>query len=110
MRARKKVTTGSSKVSPKASSMRAAKVRYSLMRIVGSDLKEADLEHQPIFVPGRDEDDIQGILCQGQPWYENDTGRLEFINRIRLWRYLLGDDRADAHYWMTRLENVPGGG
>jgi hypothetical protein len=54
-----------------------------------------------------DENDVQSILCSSEPWYEDDTQRLEFINRIQLWRYLLGDARADAHYWSTRVENEP---
>jgi len=66
---------------------------------------------QPIFDPRRmfdpDPKDVQSILCRPEPWFEYDTGRLEFINRIRLWRHLLGDEDFDAHYWMTRLENVP---
>ena len=42
-----------------------------------------------------------------EPWYEQDTGRLEILNRVRLWRYLLGDERADVDYWLTRIENEP---
>ena len=49
--------------------------------------------------------DLQTILCHGEEWFEFDTGRLEFINRIRLWRYVSGDDHFDAHYWLSRLEN-----
>jgi hypothetical protein len=55
-----------------------------------------------------DSGDIQSILCRPEPWFELDTGRLEFINRIKLWRYLTGDPDFDAHYWCTRIENVPG--
>jgi hypothetical protein len=64
---------------------------------------------QPIFSPAHpyDKDDIQSILCRGEAWFEVDTGRLEYINRIKLWRFLLGDESFDAHYWMTRLENQP---
>jgi Phytanoyl-CoA dioxygenase (PhyH) len=73
------------------------------------DLDERALAAQPIFVPGRhDPEDIQTILCTSEAWFENDTQRLEYINRIRLWRYLLGDARADAHYWLSRVENRPG--
>ena len=54
-----------------------------------------------------DPHNLQKVLCEPQPWFEMDTGRLEFVNRIRLWRYLLGDDSFDAHYWVTRLENEP---
>jgi hypothetical protein len=73
-----------------------------------ADLDERALAPQPIFVPGRhDPEDIQTILCTPEPWFENDTQRLEFIQRIRLWRYLLGDAQADAHYWLSRVENRP---
>jgi hypothetical protein len=72
------------------------------------DLEASALAPQPIFVPGRhDPEDIQTILCTSEPWFEADTQRLEYINRIRLWRYLLGDAQADAHYWLTRVENRP---
>ena len=38
---------------------------------------------------------------------ENDSGRIEYINRIRFWRFLLGDESFDADYWVTRIENEP---
>ena len=47
------------------------------------------------------------ILTRPEKWFENDTGRIEYINRIRLWRFLLGDDSFDADYWATRVENEP---
>ncbi len=73
-----------------------------------SDLDARALERKPLFVPGAyDPDDIQDILCTSERWFEDDTRRLEFINRIRLWRHLLGDPEADAHYWLTRIENEP---
>jgi hypothetical protein len=40
-----------------------------------------------------------------EPWFEQDTGRLEYVNRIKLWRHLTGDPTYDADYWMSRLEN-----
>ena len=73
-----------------------------------SDLDARALAHKPLFVPGvHDPNDIQDILCTSERWFEDDTQRLEFINRIRLWRHLLGDPVADAHYWLTRIENEP---
>ncbi len=73
------------------------------------DIGEEMVAPQPIFSPahGFDPEDIQTILCTPEPWFEIDTQRLEFLNRIKLWRFLLGDDDFDAHYWMTRLENEP---
>ena len=75
------------------------------------DLTPEMADPQPIFDPSRmfapDPNDVQSILCKAEPWFEQDTGRLEFVNRIRLWRHLLGDDDFDAHHWLTRLENVP---
>ena len=41
------------------------------------------------------------------PWYENATGRLEMVNRVKLWRALTGDDAFDLDYWMTRVANRP---
>lgn len=75
-----------------------------------SDLRDDDYAQQPIFwaTTPRPADDLHSILCEMQPWYEADTGRLEFVNRIRLFRYLLGDDRFDADYWLSRLEINPG--
>jgi hypothetical protein len=61
---------------------------------------------RPIFFlkapPERDS--IETILTTPEPWFEQDTGRLEYINRIKLWRYLTEDPDYDADYWMTRLE------
>jgi hypothetical protein len=61
---------------------------------------------RPIFFlkapPERDS--IETILTTPEPWFEQDTGRLEYINRIKLWRYLTEDPAYDADYWMTRLE------
>ena len=47
---------------------------------------------------------IQETLMRPEPWFEFDTGRLEMINRVKLWRYLLGNASADVDYWLTRLE------
>jgi hypothetical protein len=41
------------------------------------------------------------------PWYENATGRLEVLNRVKLWRALTGDDTFDIEYWATRVANEP---
>lgn len=49
--------------------------------------------------------DLHTILTRAEKWFEADTGRLEYLNRIRFWRYLTGDDNFDADYWMTRIEN-----
>ena len=52
-----------------------------------------------------DPEDVHSILTAPEPWHEDDTGRLEYLNRIRFWRYLTGDDSFDADYWATRIEN-----
>lgn len=41
------------------------------------------------------------------PWYEPAAGRLEFHNRIKLWRALTGDSTYDLDHWMTRVANRP---
>ena len=37
------------------------------------------------------------LRCQF-PWYESATGRLEIMNRARLWRFLTGDETYDTDY------------
>jgi hypothetical protein len=71
-----------------------------------SDLSE-DNSQRPIFWLGgpREADDLHTILTEPEPWFEADSGRLEYLNRIRFWRYLTGDDSFDADYWVTRVEN-----
>ena len=73
------------------------------------DLDAADRAQRPIFwqPTPRDADDLHDVLCEYQPWYEADTARLEFVNRVRWFRRLLGDDTFDADYWLTRIENQP---
>jgi hypothetical protein len=72
------------------------------------DLTEESARPRPIFtgVP-QNENEIQAILSKSEPWFEWGDGRLEIVNRIKLWRFLTGDDRFDVHYWLTRLENMP---
>ena len=74
-----------------------------------SDLTDADYAQRPIFhvKSARPPDHVHSILTKPEAWFENDTGRIEYINRIRFWRFLLGDDTFDADYWVTRVENEP---
>lgn len=74
-----------------------------------ADLDGRESSQLPIFfVRNRqDPNSIQSILTRSEPWFENDTGRIEFINRIKFWRRLVGDSSFDAHYWVTRLECEP---
>ena len=61
---------------------------------------------RPIFhVVSPQPESVESILMTPEPWFEQDTGRLEFVNRIKLWRHLTGDPGYDADYWLTRLEN-----
>jgi hypothetical protein len=60
-----------------------------------------------LFHADTPQDDIQAILASREPWFEGAAGRLEVVNRIKLWRFLTGDDNADVHYWLTRIENMP---
>jgi hypothetical protein len=74
-----------------------------------TDLTDDLNEQRPIFfvTSTRDGSHLHDVLCRPEPWFEADTGRLEFLNRIRLWRHLVGDDSFDADYWLTRVENEP---
>ena len=47
-----------------------------------------------------------GELNNNHRWYGNES-RLEVVNRIKLWRFLTGDERFDVGYWLSRLENMP---
>jgi hypothetical protein len=49
---------------------------------------------------------VETILTTPEPWFEQDTGRLEYVGRIKLWRYLTDDPTYDADYWLTRLEGA----
>ncbi len=72
------------------------------------DLTAETNKHKAIFTADTNKvHDVQTILGRGEPWFEDASGRLEIVNRIRMWRFLTGDDTFDVHYWMTRLENKP---
>jgi hypothetical protein len=75
-----------------------------------ADLPDDMNRQRPIFyeTTPRANDDLHAILCEPQPWFEADTGRLEYVNRVRFWRYLTGDETFDADYWLSRLENQAG--
>jgi hypothetical protein len=48
--------------------------------------------------------EIPKMLSRDHGWYGHEV-RLEFVNRIRLWRFLTDDPRFDFDYWLTRIEN-----
>ena len=53
-----------------------------------------------------DDPDIPSLLNANHRWYGNEV-RLEVVNRIKLWRFLTGDETYDVSYWLSRLENAP---
>lgn len=71
------------------------------------DLDENVGKQHPIFTKETPKNDIQAILSKSEPWFESGTNRLEILNRIKFWRFLTGDDNFDAHYWLSRIENMP---
>lgn len=71
-----------------------------------STLKPQAAQRPIFYVKGRLPAGVEQILMTPEPWFEQDTGRLEFVNRIKLWRYLTNDPTYDADYWLTRLENL----
>jgi len=77
------------------------------LRLWDTEAEGAQDKKRPIFWtdPMQDPTTLAAILTQPEPWFEADTGRLEFINRVRFWRYISGDDNFDADYWVTRIEN-----
>jgi hypothetical protein len=70
------------------------------------DLDDSYKAPQEIHAGKHKEGEIQTILSKSEPWFEGAAGRLEIVNRIKLWRFLTGDDNFDVHYWMSRLENM----
>ena len=72
------------------------------------DLTDAIKVNKPIFTRDTNKvEDVQTILGRPEPWFEDAAGRLEIVNRIKMWRYLTDDPTFDVHYWLTRLENTP---
>ena len=53
-----------------------------------------------------DDAEIPARLNANHRWYGNEV-RLEVVNRIKLWRFLTGDENYDVSYWLSRLENAP---
>ena len=70
-----------------------------------ASLPKAPAERPIFFVKGALPETVESIQMTPEPWFEQDTGRLEYVNRVKLWRHLSGDPAFDADYWMTRLEN-----
>jgi hypothetical protein len=72
------------------------------------DLPATYSQHKAIFTRDTNAvEDIQTLLSRQEPWFEDAGGRLEIVNRVKLWRFLTGDENFDVHYWLTRLENMP---
>lgn len=53
-----------------------------------------------------DDPKIPGILSQKIDWH-GQRNRIEIMNRIKLWRFLSGDNDFDVSMWWTRVENTP---
>lgn len=59
--------------------------------------------HDHIFAT-YDDHTAAGAFRTPERWHETATGRLETVNRSRLWRYLTGDEHFDADWYLTRTE------
>ena len=55
---------------------------------------------------GYDSQKVGATLVTSEPWFGTDH-RLEFINRLTLWRRLTGDPAYDHSMWLGRLESSP---
>lgn len=75
------------------------------------DLADFDRVHNGpedhVFATSRP-DSAAAMFRRPAPWHEAATGRLETVNRATLWRYLTGDDRFDADWYLTRTERRNG--
>ena len=76
------------------------------MRLWDTTTLPNEPSRRPIFfVKTHQPETVESVLMTPEPWFEQDTGRLEYVNRIKLWRHLSGEPNFDADYWLTRLEN-----
>ncbi|MEK9565346.1 MAG: phytanoyl-CoA dioxygenase family protein [Deltaproteobacteria bacterium] len=75
-----------------------------------SDLNDFRIKswQRPIFHAQnqRTPDDVPEQLMTPEPWFDN-SGRLEYMNRIQFWRLLMDNPEIDIDYWLTRVENEP---
>ena len=75
-----------------------------------SDLNDSRIKswQRPIFhaQDQRTPDDVPEQLMTPEPWFDN-SGRLEYMNRIQFWRLLMDNPEIDIDYWLTRVENEP---
>lgn len=53
-----------------------------------------------------DDPRVVGLLNTYHEWHGNEH-RIELVQRIKLWRHLIGDESFDSGYWLGRLENTP---
>ena len=71
------------------------------------DLTEERIKkwNRPIFGAAnrKTDDPIPGILTESNPYFDNDA-RLIYINRLKLWRFILGNPEIDVDYWLTRIK------
>lgn len=74
-----------------------------------TDMNVGETNQRPIFFVKKrhDSESVASILTRPLPWFEMDTGRIEYIQRIKFWRFLSDDDSFDADYWVSRLECSP---
>jgi len=49
-------------------------------------------------------DSVGAILRMWHPWLTVGAHRQETVQRVKLWRYLTGDDTFDVDYYVTRIE------
>ena len=75
-----------------------------------SDLNDSRIKswQRPIFhaQDQRTPDDVPEQLMTPERWFDN-SGRLEYMNRIQFWRLLMDNPEIDIDYWLTRVENEP---
>ena len=79
----------------------------------GAYPRHAEGPHEPRRPPAQlwntddlDDPDALGPLGENHGWYGNEH-RIECVNRIKFWRFIVGDQAFDMHRWLTRVENMP---
>ena len=55
------------------------------------DLNAGYQMQRELYTQSARDNGVQDILSRREPWFEQASGRLEIVNRIKLWRFLTGD-------------------
>lgn len=82
------------------------KMRYMFKLRINPTVRQLLLWNTEDLSDPKTQSAIDSALFRHHGWYGSED-RLEYAQRIKLWRFLVGDEHFDSHYWLTRVENRP---